>query len=137
MEDSSLKELIQLKNKFQLSVQAIEASFNTLIPVRFICGLHSWELYIEDEYGYFNVQNQTLCVFLVLRSLEDYQESRDYSNWCHQYGIDSSKVVWQQYYERLKKVYLEVSNSIGEIDSIINPMDFQLSSGDFAKLLNM
>ncbi len=67
--------------------------------------------------------------FLVLFSLEIYDDRLDYLDWSKQNLIDSSNVKWLDYYRSLDKTYAEIKSVLGEIDSCISSMDYQLRTG--------
>lgn len=132
-------ELIRLKNMVstnKLAVRAVEPpNVTSLFKVLFSSGNHSWEIFIEDECGDYNENNQLLCVFLVLIALEDYEVTKDYPEWCTQYGLDSAESKWLNYYRELNQIYNSIKDKLGSVDSCISPFDQELRSGAFAELL--
>ncbi len=89
----------------------------------------SWKLYVDDEYKDFDTNKSLLALFLILFSLEMYDDSCDYLDWCKQNLLDSSDKVWLEYYKSLDKIYTEIKNELGEIDSCISSLDYQLRTG--------
>ncbi len=134
--NSSLNRLLSLSQKLSPCIKtAGQPSSEKLFLIEFIIADKSWSIYIEDEYGDFNEENQLLSFFLTLRSLEDFAESDDYLSWCKQYHLNASNVEWLNYYQGLSKEYHEIEGVLGSINSFINPMDYQLRSGAYYELL--
>lgn len=96
-----------------------------------------WRLFIDDEYGDFDLGRQPLNFFLVLRSLEDYKESIDFLGWCKLYDLDPANSFWIEYFRELGGYLAEIEELIGAINCFINPLDYQLRSGAFQFLLNV
>lgn len=136
----SYPELERLKTfvaKHRLSVKALESPKDTeLFKVLFSSGNHKWEIFIEDECGDYNEDNQLLCVFLVLIALEDYQVTDDYLEWCRQYGLNAGENKWLNYYRELNKIYNAIKDKLGSVDSCISSFDQELRSGAFAALVD-
>ncbi len=132
---SAIDQLIRLQRRFQIKVEPLEANDGTskLLKARLHLNDQHWDLYVDDEYGEFEV-NQLIAIYLVLGSLEDFEEARDYGHWC-QINLVQPNVQWQHYYHYLATAYQEISQLIGVIDSYINPLDYQLKSGDYQQLL--
>jgi len=99
------------------------------VLVKMKIGGQSWEIYVDDEYGDFELNKPLVSFFLVLFSLEMYDDSLDYLEWCKQNLIDSSNSKWLDYYKSLEKTYAEIKSIFGEIDSCISSMDYQLRTG--------
>lgn len=137
MDYPELDKLIQLKNDFHLRVESLTPTANsTFFKVRFIIKEESWEIYIDDEYKYFDVSKQLLCIYLVLSALEDYQEATDYLQWCKHNGLNASETLWLVYYKELGKSHAAIESKLHKIDSCISSFDYQLRAGAFSELLN-
>ncbi len=95
-----------------------------------------WNVFVDDEYDNFNDENPLLNFYLLLASLEDYQESTDYLDWCKQNMLKTNDFKWLDYYQSLKLIYAEISSYLGTIDSCITPLDYQLSTGVIDVLKN-
>ena len=91
---------------------------------------------MDDEYRDFDEQKPLVCLFLVLRSLEDFAESTDYLNWCNVYHLNASDMKWLTYYRDLPASYAGIEKQIGPINSFISDLDYQLRSGVFYALLH-
>lgn len=125
-----------LQEEYTLRVSAIDTPSVTQ-PFRVELRLkgQSWLLYIEDEYGDFSTRNQLACLFLVLRSLEDYAESEDYLSWCLHYGLNASDNQWLDYFLGLEWLHREIKEAIGKIEPGISSWDYQLRSGAYQALM--
>jgi hypothetical protein len=135
--DQNVQLLLQLKNKHQLHAEPVEhKKDDSLLKARFFIGSQYWDLYIDNEYGYFNTNKQLVCIYLVLNALEEYNEAEDYLLWCKANGLNASDNSWLEYYRYLGKAFQKIEQLIGKIDSFINPLDYQLNAGSFHALLN-
>jgi hypothetical protein len=134
---NEIKQLATLQQKYNLKVIPRGDIKDNLIPVDFISGNKSWYLYLSDEYKDFHPENQLMCIFLVLRTLEDYEESSDFLVWCNQYGLNASHIHWLSYFKELDNRYTEIKNTLGTIDSIISSLEYQLRSGAFYELTQL
>ncbi|MCB0493910.1 MAG: hypothetical protein KDC93_16010 [Cyclobacteriaceae bacterium] len=134
---NEIKQLATLQQKYNLKVIPRGDIKDNLIPVDFISGNKSWYLYLSDEYKDFHPENQLMCIFLVLRTLEDYEESSDFLVWCNQYGLNASHIHWLSYFKELGNRYTEIKNTLGTIDSIISSLEYQLRSGAFYELTQL
>lgn len=128
--------LKQLQNQHQIRVDADSFSAETPFPVQLHIGSDSWEIYIEDEYGDFDLNSQLVCIFLTLRALEEYNDAPDFLKWCLHNGLDSRDVKWLNHYRDLGRHYAEIASKLGVIDSFISSLDYQLRAGAFAELVN-
>jgi len=107
---------------------------DSLLLVKFESNKGAWEIYIQDEGGDFEESNQSLCIFLTLRSLEDYVGELDLLEWSNLYGLDDFDIFWLDYYRSLDKISYEIEFHFGKIDSFINSIDYELRSGAFQEL---
>lgn len=129
-----LNDLIQ---KHQLSVEFNEIKRGNLLEVIFRTGRSQWLLFIEDECGDFDINNQSLCAYLVLKSLDDYKGLSDFLAWTNFYYLKANDGFWLQYYRDLAGIVREIENEIGVIDPFINGMDYELRSGAFDALVRL
>jgi len=110
---------------------------NDLVHVDFLCnGIH-YNLYIDDEYNDFNETNQLLCLYLVLRSLKDYQEEDDFLKWCNLYSLNASDSNWLDYYRSLDAITQTIESKTDKIEVFITDLEYQLRSGAFYELVNL
>ena len=134
MEFPEIKMLKSLQIRHHLKV-GLASDVGPLLEVTLSTLDASWNLFVDDEYADFNDKRQLLCLFLVLRSLEDYNDEDDYFKWCALYGLNPAEDKRLRYYQVLAKTYREIVSVIGEPDSCINSLDYQLRSGAFSALL--
>ena len=87
------------------------------------------ELFVADEYGDLNESNQLLSLCLVLRELEQYQEAGDYLVWCRYNSLDPSDEQVRAYHMDLRFLSRNIESLLGEIDSCISNLDFELNAG--------
>lgn len=131
-----LQELLDLQSRHNLRVERLESK-NDFFAVTFYAGEKCWDVYIEDEYHDFSEKNPFMNIFLVLRALEAYKEADDYLHWCQSLALDAADPRWLNYFRQLGESYREIENEIGKIGSFISSLDYQLRSGEFAKLKRM
>jgi hypothetical protein len=131
-----LDRLIALSKAHQIYVKLLPNKAKSLIEVEFSVDAHSWRLYVDDEYKDFDERKQLICLFLTLRSLEDFAESTDYLSWCNVYHLNASHTEWLTYYRNLPALYAGIEKHIGRINSFISDLDYQLRSGAFYALLH-
>lgn len=129
-----LNNLTLLIKRHQLVVTADEKK-DSLIGIYFETNRSKWKLYIEDECGDFDLKNQALCIYLTLKSLEDYRELSDFLEWSNYYYLNASDSFWLQYYRDLGSVYAAIEKEIGKIDPFIAGIDYELRSGAFDALV--
>ncbi|MTI39546.1 hypothetical protein [Fulvivirga lutimaris] len=135
--DQNVQLLLQLRNTHELRVELAEGKkLGALLKVRFYIRTKYWDIYIDDEYSYFNVNQQLVCIYLVMDALEEYNEADDYLLWCKANRLNASDTEWLEYYKSLDKAFQEIELLIGKINSFINPLDYQLNAGSFHALLN-
>ena len=91
-------------------------------------------IYIDDEYNDINEANPLMCLFLILRELEIYKDSTDYLDWFKQLGVNANDEKLRQYYFTLGTSYKKIENILGEVDSCISSLDYQLNTGVIQKL---
>ncbi|QSE98066.1 hypothetical protein [Fulvivirga lutea] len=130
-----ISELLELIRKYNIRIQSNLHYKDSLLLVELNINNNEFELYIEDEFNDFTLENQPLCLFLILNSLEEYQESDDFLQWCNQLGLNASSTSWLEYYKSLDKITKKIETIIGPIDAKINPLDYQLRAGAFQELV--
>ena len=109
------------------SFKALELNLNNYI----------FTIYIDDEYNDVNEENPLMYFFLILRELEIYKDSTDYLNWCKQVGLHTDDEQLRQYYIALGASYKKIEKILGEIDSCISSLDYQLSTGVIKRLRSL
>lgn len=136
MKYPELTRLQSLQKEHSLSVSALDTpSVERPFQVELRLKGQSWQLFIEDEYGDFSTSNQLACLYLVLRSLEDYEEAEDYINWCGQYGLNASDNSWLDYFLGLEWLLREIKETIGKIEPCISSWDYQMRSGAYSAMM--
>ena len=127
-----IAQLASLRKQFNISVQVTDEVLcdKSWFPkVHFAIGSQSFEIFVDDEYEDFNINNPDLHLCLVLRSLEIYDDAEDYLVWCTQLGLDSSDPVAREHHMELRTIYLAIEKRLGAIDSFISDYDFELNAG--------
>ena len=109
-------------------------SRDELLHVLFGSNQGEWKLFILDEAGDFDEKNQLVCLYLTLKSLEDYVEETDFLAWSNFYGLDDFDPFWLDYYKSLDKIRYEIEFHFGKIDSFIDSLDYELRAGAFQEL---
>lgn len=104
--------------------------------VTFVLNNLAFELYIDDEYNDLSIGNPLLSLCLVLRELETYNEEEDIVTWSISKGIDPGNPMVLNYYKNLSKIYTQIEQELGKIDSHISDLDFQLNAGPAQVLRN-
>ncbi len=132
-----IEKLESIKALYNASVTKISESPDGLIEIEFFADFRLWRIYIEDEYEDFDEKNQLLCIFLVLKALEDFAATDDYHGWCNVYGLEASDTVWLHYYRELPTHYAEIEHLFGSISSFISKDDYEMRTGCFGELLQV
>ena len=135
---NELKKLTSLFNKNNIEIKSNASediqSFKTL---ELNLNKNRFSIYIDDEYNDVNEANPLMCFFLILRELEIYKDSTDYLNWCKQLGVNAEVEQLRQYYITLGTSYKKIEKMLGEIDSCISSLDYQLSTGVINQLRSL
>jgi hypothetical protein len=129
-----LNRLFQFIEKHQLMVTYDGVKTDDLLAITLHSKQSVWNLYIEDEYGYFDLRNQPLCVYLTLRALLDYIEMQDFLQWTNNYGLKTTD-HWLNYYRELSRVFPSIESELGTLVTFISDLDYQLYSGAFYALI--
>ena len=132
-----LTNLTKLIDKHQLSVSYEGKEKDQLLEVDFRFNRSSLKLYIEDECGDFDLKNQGLCVYLVLKMLDDYKASQDFLEWTTCYYLNANDSLWLQYYRDLAGSLSKIESEIGAIDPFISGMDYELRAGAYNALVRL
>ena len=100
-----------------------------LIEVSFSIDDVTWTLYVDDEYKDFKEDRPVMCLYLVLFSLEMYQDSDDFLVWCNYWNLDTSDSKWLEYYRDLGGITRDIESKLGSLDPQVNDLDYQLRTG--------
>ncbi len=95
---------------------------------------YSFDMYAEDEYNNFQINNPLLTLCVVLRELEDYEYASDYTEWCIHHYFDVKNVQVLAYYRSLARTYREIESLIGKIHGQISDFDFECNAGPMWEL---
>ena len=129
--------LRQLYRQGNVSLRLLGDPVDTLLKVGLTISGREYCIYVDDEYGDYEDDRPLCCFFLTLNSLAAYKETEDFLDWCNQYGLDASSEVWLPYYRDLGSIIPSIEKTLGPIDSVITPLDYQLRSGAFQALLTI
>lgn len=130
-----IKDIIQIKEAHNARGSFIRSIQHSLIEVNFFLGEQNWILLVDDEYGDYDEVNQSMCLFLVLRALEEYSDAEDFLTWSRYYHIDSSEPFYLEYYRDMAYKFNQITAIIGEPNSFISSLDYELRAGAFASLM--
>ncbi len=137
MKHAEVLQLIEWGKQFGCQVKSDGTIRDHLICVDFLFNGTNYNLYIDDEYKDFDEENQSLCLYLVLRSIIDYKEEDDFLKWCNLYALNASEHHWLSYYRSLGEIIGEIERKTGELRVFIADLDYQLRSGAFYELTNL
>jgi hypothetical protein len=126
--------LRRFAEQYTCEVKRTSAIKDNLIGVQFRFTDHIWIVFVEDEYNDWQDNNHLMCLFLVMRALEDYKEENDFLKWCNLYGLNASDIEWLSYYKSLDAIIKELEQVSGPVNSFISSLDYQLRSGAFHEL---
>ncbi len=127
-----IEQLSSLRKQFNISIQVTDTVLcdKSWFPkVQFNIGNESFEIYVDDEYHDFKIDNPDLHLCLVLRSLEIYDDAEDFLVWCTQLGLEASDPVAREHHMELGSIYSAIEERLGTIDSFISDYDFGLNAG--------
>lgn len=127
-----IAQLASLRKQFTISIQVTNAILgsNSWFPkVHVNIGAQSYEMYVEDEYEDFKIDNPDLHLCLILRSLEFYNDCEDFLVWCKQLGVDVADPAAREHHLELGAIYSAIEKQLGTINSYINDYDFELNAG--------
>ncbi|NQY04827.1 MAG: hypothetical protein HRT68_01160 [Flavobacteriaceae bacterium] len=125
--------LKDLKEQFDIHIELIKDRFlsseTSYKGVRVKIKNKNFDLYVYDEYDDLKVDNQLLCLSLVLLELEVYDEEEDFLNWCFALGVSFKDEKIRAYHMDLRTIYADIQNLIGTIENPISDYDFQMNAG--------
>ena len=135
---NELKKLTSLFNKSNIEIiRNSRDNIQSFKTLELNLNNNLFSIYIDDEYNDVNEANPLMCFFLILRELEIYRDSTDYLDWCKQLGVNANDDQLRQYYISLEATYTELEKILGEIDSCISSLDYQLNTGVIKKLRSL
>lgn len=105
--------------------------------VNFQVDNQSWDLLIEDEFEELESDNQALRLFLVLSSLEGYEEAADFLEWARDSEQDAADSEVLEYFRSLEKIVSEIKNALGSINPFISSYDYHMNAGAAKALRNL
>lgn len=136
MDYPEIDQLVKIRKEYCVKVESVtEPAIGSFAMANFWIGDKSWIIYVDNEYGYFDTNNQPLCIYLVLSALAEYKVCEDYLVWCKENELEAPDTRWLNYYKSLGQVYNEVELILGVIDPFITHFDYELRSGAFSELL--
>ena len=129
------KQLEDCIEQYHIEIIVLEKQVENFNTVLFKLKSQSWELLIDDEYGYLNQNKQPICFFMVLRELELYFSEDDFLSWSKQNSSNASSAKLLDYYRELNTVSNEIMKALNGFTVEVVYLDLQLLSGDFSQLL--
>ena len=125
-------EIAKLKEYFEDNAILIEVLGEADKHYTYWVGLtinkRSWKLYVDDEYNDLKAEKPVIALFLILSSLQEYQDSSDYLEWCKTSELEPSD-SWLEYYRSLDEIVKQIESEIGSIDPLISQFDYSLNTG--------
>lgn len=97
--------------------------------VAFRLAQSEYQLLIEDEYQDWDAQKPAMCLCLLLLSLEEYEETEDFLDWCKTLDLDASHPLLREYHMSLRTIVPEIRAILGGIDSPISHFDLEMNAG--------
>ncbi|MGD1958974.1 MAG: hypothetical protein ACFB2Y_08960 [Fulvivirga sp.] len=88
---------------------------------------------VYDECHDLSAAKPLICLYQMLFTLEDYADASDYLEWSKENLIEPPAFI--DYYKSLETGYQEIESPLGNIESYIPSMDYELRSGAFDELL--
>ncbi|MEM1406264.1 MAG: hypothetical protein AAGG59_05775 [Bacteroidota bacterium] len=133
MSHTSFTKLLAIQTEYNLSYVIKERPVDWLCWVEVHSAAKSWELLVYDECHDLSAQKPLICLYLMLFTLEDYADTSDYLEWSKENLIEPPAFI--DYYKSLETSYREIKKLLGNIESYISSMDYELRSGAFDELL--
>ncbi len=122
----AIQELQALRRKFALQVNYSGSSHQGLRIVHFHLRHLVFEIWIDDEYGDLNTDNQLISLFLVLLELRNYQTSNDFLEWSNDNGLDANDVKALEYYRGLSHSIRKLEEYMKEIPCPISQWEYEM-----------
>jgi len=105
--------------------------------VKFAVNGKSWTILVDDEFDDLQTDNEVLALFMVLLSLQGYQRSNDFLEWCLDFELDASNAEMLELYRSLEKYVPEIEKELGGLDPYITSFDFHMNAGATEGLRNL
>lgn len=96
----------------------------------------SWSMLVYDEFHDLAENKPFITLYLILISLEDYEQTSDYLEWLKEYQIKQT-ANYLDYYKSLAEVYADFQEMLDPLESITSSWDYQHRSGEYAALLEL
>lgn len=129
-----LSQFYRFINDQEVSVSYTGKIVDELLSVTLKSKDKEWNLFIENEYDDFDVNNQPVCIYLVLRALDDFRIEANFKNWSGYFSLEHND-HWKGYYAYLGKAYAEIETLWGSIDTFIKDDDYLMCDGAYVELL--
>ncbi|PHS60691.1 MAG: hypothetical protein COB12_12865 [Flavobacterium sp.] len=125
-----IEKLKSIYKKNSIQIKPLKrANFEGFVLAEITIEKQSWKIYIDDEYGDCSKDKPLVAFYLMLFSLDVYDDSLDYLDWCNQNKINASDLKWLTYYKSLEKTYSELKHILGDLDPCIDSFDYQIRNG--------
>lgn len=137
MEYPEVTALAEKVRTYSISIERSSAPeiAERLVPVTVRVATQEWTLHIEDEYDDLSRPAPVMHFYLVLLSLEDYQETDDYLVWCSELMIDANNERLLADYRELGQICNEMEKILGNLETGIAHLHYELRSGPIQALL--
>ncbi|CAL2103840.1 conserved protein of unknown function [Tenacibaculum sp. 190130A14a] len=123
---SKHREVEKLKQHFELYHIVISAHKefvrNDLFFVEVVINSHTFKILVEDEYRDFSTDSPLMNWYLVLISLELFNETEDILEWSNELNIPPT--MFLEYYKSLATIYQKIEKLIGKVDPCISSFDY-------------
>ena len=131
---SNLSAFYKFIREQEISVSHSGVIVDELLSVTLKSKDKEWNLFIENEYDDFDIENQPVCIYLVLRALDDFRIEENYKNWIAYFSLEDDQ-NWKSYYDYLSKAYNEIETHWGGVDTFISDDDYLMCDGAYVELL--
>ena len=131
---SELSSFYRFINEQQVSLSFSGEIVDELLSVTLRSKDKEWNLFIENEYDDFDIDNQPVCIYMALRALDDYRIEGDYKSWIGYFSLENND-HWKKYYEYLGNAYTEMETLWGGIDTFLKDEDYLMCDGAYVELL--
>ncbi|NME70866.1 hypothetical protein [Flammeovirga aprica] len=121
-------------NQHKIFIRKSEVIRADLFYVDFTIDGQSFKILVDDEYGDFSDGKPLMNLFLVLFSLELYDETEDLLEWSKELYV--KPVNYLDYYRELDNNYRKIQSKLGEIDACISSYDYELRTSVIQELMN-
>lgn len=130
---AEIDRLRSIRDEFAIKVDINRSIFlggdESYVSIGLNIGKSKYKLFVYDEYEDLSTENQLLSLCLTLRELEQYDEAPDFLVWCSFNSLDPANQEVREYHMNLRSICISVIERLGEIDSCISGLDFELNAG--------